>query len=135
MPACRLPPGPAARCSWPSTATRRSAVPPRPSSAGSGQTRSPRRWRAGRPGLAEAGLRCYTSACVAASTAVADAAAIIARGRADRIVVAAGYVVESDQFALFDAGRVLADDGQVRPFSTGRRGLLLGDALARSSSV
>jgi 3-oxoacyl-[acyl-carrier-protein] synthase II len=80
-------------------------------------------------GLAGAGLRCYTSACVAASTAVADAAAIIARGRAGRIVVAAGYLVESDQFALFDAGRVLADDGQVRPFSTGRRGLLLGDGV------
>ena len=80
-------------------------------------------------GLAETDVRCYTSACVAASTAVADAAAIIARGRADRIVVAAGYLVESDQFALFDAGRVLADDGQVRPFSAGRRGLLLGDGI------
>jgi 3-oxoacyl-[acyl-carrier-protein] synthase II len=80
-------------------------------------------------GLAEAGVRCYTSACVAASTAIADAAAMIARGRADRVVVAGGYLVEGDQFALFDAGRVLADDGQVRPFSTGRRGLLLGDAV------
>jgi 3-oxoacyl-[acyl-carrier-protein] synthase II len=54
---------------------------------------------------------------------------LIARGRADRIVVAAGYLVDSDQFALFDAGRVLADDGQVRPFSAGRRGLLLGDGV------
>jgi 3-oxoacyl-[acyl-carrier-protein] synthase II len=78
-------------------------------------------------GLAGPGTRSYTSGCVAASTAVADAAATIARGRAARIVVAAGYLVESDQFALFDAGRVLADDGQVRPFSAGRRGLLLGD--------
>jgi 3-oxoacyl-[acyl-carrier-protein] synthase II len=78
-------------------------------------------------GLGGPGTRCYTSGCVAASTAIADAAALIARGRADRIVVAAGYLVESDQFALFDAGRVLADDGQVRPFSAGRRGLLLGD--------
>jgi 3-oxoacyl-(acyl-carrier-protein) synthase len=80
-------------------------------------------------GLAAEGIRCYTSACVAASTAIADAAAIIARGQADRIVVAGGYLVESDQFALFDAGRVLADDGQVRPFSAGRRGLLLGDGV------
>jgi 3-oxoacyl-(acyl-carrier-protein) synthase len=84
---------------------------------------------AGRAGLAAEGFRCYTSACVAASTAIADAAAMIARGRADRVVVAGGYLVDSDQFALFDAGRVLADDGQVRPFSAGRRGLLLGDGV------
>src|SRR5258708_6621114 len=37
---------------------------------------------AGSYGLAQQGLRCYMSACVAASTAVADAAAIIARGHA-----------------------------------------------------
>ena len=80
-------------------------------------------------GLAEQPNRCYMSACVAASTAIADAAAIIARGQADRIVVAGGYLVDCDQFALFDAGRVLADDGQVRPFSAGRRGLLLGDGV------
>jgi 3-oxoacyl-(acyl-carrier-protein) synthase len=78
-------------------------------------------------GVGGSGLRSYTSACVAASSALADAAAMIARGRADRIVVAGGYLVDSDQFALFDAGRALADDGQVRPFSAGRRGLLLGD--------
>jgi 3-oxoacyl-[acyl-carrier-protein] synthase II len=84
---------------------------------------------AGGCGLAEQGIRCYTSACVAASTAIGDAAAIIARGRADRVVVAGGYLVDRDQFALFDAGRVLADDGQVRPFSAGRRGLLLGDGV------
>jgi 3-oxoacyl-[acyl-carrier-protein] synthase II len=81
-------------------------------------------------GLAGPGTRCYTSGCVAASTAAADAAAMVARDRVDRIVVAAGYLVESDQFALFDAGRVLADDGQVRPFSVGRRGLLLGDGVS-----
>src|SRR5258708_23032535 len=84
---------------------------------------------AGSYGLAQQGLRCYMSACVAASTAIGDAAAIIARGHADRVVVAGGYLVECDQFALFDAGRALADDGQVRPFSTGRRGLLLGDGV------
>lgn len=80
-------------------------------------------------GLAEQDLRCYMSACVAASSAISDAAAIIARGQADRVVVAGGYLVEPDQFALFDAGRVLASDGQVRPFSAGRRGLLLGDGV------
>jgi len=56
-------------------------------------------------GLAEQDIRCYTSACVAASTAIGDAASIIARGQADRV------------------------DGQVRPFSAGRRGLLLGDGV------
>lgn len=80
-------------------------------------------------GLAGQRVRCYMSACVAASTAIADAAAMIARGHADRVVVAGGYLVEPDQFALFDAGRVLAGDGQVRPFSAGRRGLLLGDGV------
>ena len=84
---------------------------------------------ADRAGLAAEGFRCYTSACVAASSAIADASAMIARGKADRVVVAGGYLVDSDQFALFDAGRVLADDGQVRPFSAGRRGLLLGDGV------
>ncbi|KAB1937227.1 beta-ketoacyl-[acyl-carrier-protein] synthase family protein [Micromonospora sp. ALFpr18c] len=75
-------------------------------------------------------IRVYTSACVSASTAVADAATLITRGDVDRVVVAAGYLVEPDQFALFDAGRALADDGVVRPFSTRRRGLLLGDGVA-----
>jgi 3-oxoacyl-[acyl-carrier-protein] synthase II len=84
---------------------------------------------AGGSGLAEQHVRCYMSACVSASSAIADAAALIARGQAERVVVAGGYLVESDQFALFDAGRVLADDGQVRPFSAGRRGILLGDGV------
>lgn len=74
--------------------------------------------------------RAYTSACVAASTAVADAAALVTRGRARRVAVAAGYLVDPDQFALFDAGRALASDGQVRPFSAHRTGLLLGDGVA-----
>ncbi|MEU4555673.1 3-oxoacyl-(acyl-carrier-protein) synthase [Micromonospora violae] len=74
--------------------------------------------------------RVYTSACVSASTAVADAAAQITHGAVERVVVAAGYLVEPDQFALFDAGRALAVDGAVRPFSVGRRGLLLGDGVA-----
>ncbi|MFI5496861.1 beta-ketoacyl-[acyl-carrier-protein] synthase family protein [Actinoplanes sp. NPDC051859] len=74
--------------------------------------------------------RTYASACVSASTAVADAAAMIRRGDRERVVVAAGYLVEPDQFALFDAGRALAVDGSVRPFSVGRTGLLLGDGVA-----
>jgi 3-oxoacyl-[acyl-carrier-protein] synthase II len=82
-----------------------------------------------RAGLSTA-PRAYTSACVASSTAVADAAAAIAHGQADRMVVAAGYLVEAEQFAVFDAGRALARDGRIRPFSAGRSGLLLGDGVA-----
>ncbi|MFF0297667.1 beta-ketoacyl synthase N-terminal-like domain-containing protein [Kitasatospora sp. NPDC004614] len=73
--------------------------------------------------------RVYTGACVAAATAVADAAALIASGRRERVLVAAGYLVEPDTFAVFDAGRALAGDGAVRPFSLGRQGMLLGDAV------
>lgn len=73
--------------------------------------------------------RIYTNACVAASTALADAAAMIGSGRAALVIVAAGYLVDADSFQLFDAGRTLASDGQVRPFSSGRRGLLLGDGI------
>jgi len=82
-----------------------------------------------RTGLPQA-PRVYATACVAASTAIADAAVMIESGRADRVVVAAGYLVDEDSFALFDGGRVLARDGQVRPFSSGRQGLLLGDGVA-----
>jgi 3-oxoacyl-(acyl-carrier-protein) synthase len=84
---------------------------------------------AARTGLPEA-PRVYATACVAASTAIADAATMIQSGRADQVVVAAGYLVDEDSFALFDGGRVLARDGQVRPFSSGRQGLLLGDGVA-----
>ncbi|MBS2964427.1 beta-ketoacyl-[acyl-carrier-protein] synthase family protein [Actinocrinis puniceicyclus] len=74
--------------------------------------------------------RVYTGACVASSTAVADGAAHIRAGRHERVVVAAGYLVEPDTFAVFDAGRALSRDGAARPFSKGRGGLLLGDAVA-----
>ena len=74
--------------------------------------------------------RIYTTACVAGSTAVADAAALISTGRTARVIVAAGFLVDADSFRLFDAGRTLAVDGQVRPFSSGRKGMLLGDGLA-----
>ena len=74
--------------------------------------------------------RTYTAACVAATSAVADAAVMIATGRWDTAVVAAGFLVDEDIFALFDAGRALARDGRVRPFSDGRLGMVLGDAVA-----
>jgi 3-oxoacyl-[acyl-carrier-protein] synthase II len=74
--------------------------------------------------------RVYTSACVSASTALADAATLIRAGRVDRIVVAAAYLVEPYQYALFDAGRALSTDAAVRPFSRHRQGTLLGDGVA-----
>ena len=74
--------------------------------------------------------RVYSTACVAASTAIADAAAMIGSGRATTVIVAAGFLVDADTFGVFDAGRALAKDGQVRPFSAGRQGLLLGDGAA-----
>ncbi|HEV2343406.1 MAG TPA: beta-ketoacyl synthase N-terminal-like domain-containing protein [Actinocrinis sp.] len=73
--------------------------------------------------------RTYTCACVAGSTAVAHAASLIGSGAAERVVVAAGYLVEPDMFAVFDAGRALTRGGRPRPFSRGRDGLLLGDAV------
>ncbi|MEU5365707.1 beta-ketoacyl synthase N-terminal-like domain-containing protein [Streptomyces sp. NPDC005925] len=74
--------------------------------------------------------RTYTNACVAASTALSEAAVRIRGGREDRVVVSAGYLVDEDNFALFSAGRALAPDGVLRSFSAGRRGLLLGDGVA-----
>jgi 3-oxoacyl-[acyl-carrier-protein] synthase II len=81
--------------------------------------------RCGLPGIA----RTYTNACVAGSTALADAASLIGSGDAQRVVVAAGYLVEPDMFAVFDAGRALTRSDQPRPFSRDRDGLLLGDAV------
>ncbi len=75
-------------------------------------------------------VRAYTTGCVAASTAVIDAALMINSGRAERVLVAAGYLLDADYFLAFDAGRALAPSGHVRPFSTGRDGMLLGDGAA-----
>ncbi|MDD9382931.1 beta-ketoacyl synthase N-terminal-like domain-containing protein [Streptomyces sp. ZAF1911] len=73
--------------------------------------------------------RTYTNACVAASTAVSEAAVRIRTGREDRVVVSAGYLVDEDNFALFSAGRALSPEGVLRSFSSGRKGLLLGDGV------
>jgi 3-oxoacyl-(acyl-carrier-protein) synthase len=75
-------------------------------------------------------LRTYVTACVSGSSAVADAATMITTGQADRVAVAGGFLVDADCHAMFDAGRALASDGQVRPFSDGRKGMLLGDGAA-----
>jgi 3-oxoacyl-(acyl-carrier-protein) synthase len=84
---------------------------------------------AGRCGLGPA-VRAYTTGCVAASTAVIDGALMIRSGRAERVLVAAGYLVDPDYFVAFDAGRALSPSGSVRSFSQDRDGMLLGDAFA-----
>nr|QCT05739.1 Tri6 [Kitasatospora aureofaciens] len=84
------------------------------------------RWLARECGFGAAG-RTYINACVAAGAAVAEAAVLIASGRRDRVVVAAGHLVDPESFTTFNAGRALAPDGRLRPFSAGRKGLLLGD--------
>jgi 3-oxoacyl-[acyl-carrier-protein] synthase II len=84
---------------------------------------------AARCGLGPA-VRAYTTGCVAASTAVIDGALMIRSGRAERVLVVAGYLVDADYFVAFDAGRALSPSGSVRSFSRDRDGMLLGDAVA-----
>jgi 3-oxoacyl-(acyl-carrier-protein) synthase len=84
---------------------------------------------AGRCGLGPA-IRAYTTGCVAGSTAVIDAALMIRSGRAERVLVVAGYLVDPDYFIAFDVGRALSRGGSVRSFSRDRDGMLLGDAVA-----
>jgi 3-oxoacyl-(acyl-carrier-protein) synthase len=86
------------------------------------------RWLSRELGLGSAG-RTYINACVAAGTAIAEAAALISSGRNDRVVVAAGHLVDAESFTTFNAGKALAKDGRLRPFSSGRKGLLLGDGV------
>lgn len=86
------------------------------------------RWLSRELGLGGAG-RTYINACVAAGTAIAEAAALISSGRNDRVVVAAGHLVDAESFTTFNAGKALAKDGRLRPFSSGRKGLLLGDGV------
>lgn len=84
---------------------------------------------ASRCGLGPA-IRAYTTGCVAASMAVIDGALMIRSGRAERVLVVAGYLVDADYFGTFDVGRVLSRTGVVRSFSRDRDGMLLGDAVA-----
>jgi 3-oxoacyl-(acyl-carrier-protein) synthase len=45
------------------------------------------------------------------------------------VVVAGGHLVDAESFTTFNAGKALAKDGRLRPFSSGRKGLLLGDGV------
>jgi 3-oxoacyl-(acyl-carrier-protein) synthase len=75
-------------------------------------------------------IRAYTTGCIAGSTAVIDAAQMIRSGKAERVLVVAGYLVDADYFTAFDVGRALSPGGVVRSFSRARDGMLLGDAVA-----
>lgn len=72
----------------------------------------------------------FTNACVASSTAIIHACRMITSGRIETAVCAGAYLVEEETFAKFDSGRAFSRDGMVRPFSTDRSGLLLGDGAA-----
>lgn len=72
----------------------------------------------------------FTNACVASATAIIHACRLITAGRIDAAVCAGVYLVEEENFAKFNSGRAMSRDGQVRPFSADRSGLLLGDGAA-----
>lgn len=84
---------------------------------------------AGRLGLEAGRRRVFTNACVSSANAIAHGADLVAGGRADIVLAGGGYLVDQEFFAKFDSGRAFARDGRVRPFSTGRSGLLLGDGV------
>ena len=68
-------------------------------------------------------------ACAAASSAIAWAAQRIRGGEADVVLAGATDALTEVVFAGFHAMRLLADDA-CRPFSTGRRGLILSEGAA-----
>jgi len=72
----------------------------------------------------------FVNGCVASSNAIIHGCRLISSGRVDFALCAGGYLVEREFFAKFDSGRAFASDGRMRPFSAGRSGLLLGDAVA-----
>lgn len=74
--------------------------------------------------------RVYTSGCVAASSALVDAAAAISSGRADRVLVAAARVIDAPTFHLFSSGGAMSRDEVTRPMTLARSGMLLGDGAA-----
>lgn len=69
----------------------------------------------------------FTNACVAATNAIIHGCRLIRTGQADAVLVGGVYLIDEEVFAKFDSARALAADGQVRPFSKGRQGVLLGD--------
>ncbi|GAB1690770.1 beta-ketoacyl-[acyl-carrier-protein] synthase family protein [Krasilnikovia sp. M28-CT-15] len=74
--------------------------------------------------------RAFVNGCIAATTAIIQAAQLIAYGREQVVFAGGGYLVDEEFFAKFDSGHALTTASVVRPFSRDRSGLLLGDGLA-----
>ncbi|AJM77818.1 hypothetical protein [Rathayibacter toxicus] len=74
--------------------------------------------------------RIYTGACVASSSALIDAAAAIAAGRARSVLLVAARTVDAVTFAPFAAASAMTLETVTRPLTTGRSGLLLGEGAA-----
>ncbi|WP_371095372.1 beta-ketoacyl-[acyl-carrier-protein] synthase family protein [Streptomyces sanglieri] len=78
----------------------------------------------GRPRLA------FNNACVASTNALVYGAELIRSGVVHGAVCGGASILTEDLFAKFDSGQALAVDEAIRPFSLGRKGLLLGDGAA-----
>lgn len=74
--------------------------------------------------------RTFVNACVAAGNAIVHACQLIRTGAATTVVCGGVYLLDEQVFAHFDSVRGLATDRHLRPFSTGRTGVLLGDGAA-----
>lgn len=74
--------------------------------------------------------RIYTGACVASSAALIDAAAAVCHGLATSVLVVAARLIDDGTFFPFCSASAMTKDMVIRPFSTGRSGLLLGDGAA-----
>jgi 3-oxoacyl-[acyl-carrier-protein] synthase II len=70
------------------------------------------------------------NACIGSTNAIIQGARMIQAGLADTVVCGGAYVVGEDVFSRFDSGKALSRGTQVRPFTKGRSGLLLGDGVA-----
>lgn len=73
--------------------------------------------------------RIYSGACVASSSAVIDAAAAVAHGWADSVLVLGARVLDEPTVRLFDAGGALTHV-LPRPMGRGSDGVLLGEGGA-----
>ncbi|HEX4787943.1 MAG TPA: beta-ketoacyl-[acyl-carrier-protein] synthase family protein, partial [Actinospica sp.] len=84
----------------------------------------------GLPSGGDAPRTAFINACVASTNAVISAARMIRGGRAEAVICGGAYVVGEMTFSMFDSGRALSQESQIRPFSKDRSGLLLGDGAA-----
>jgi 3-oxoacyl-[acyl-carrier-protein] synthase II len=87
--------------------------------------------RTGPEGGEEGGWdRVYTGACTSSSSALIDAAAAVAHGWCDRVLVAAARMLDRETFHVFSAGGAMTREAWMRPLTTQRSGVLLGEGAA-----